>query len=128
MVYQKPHTNYWRTYQKRLQRDAWRRYYLSRLPLLSIYACGVFIALFIIFYGGSWIFAYLNRTELRSERGRHHEEKRPQKWARRDVTTLTPLMDVSEPSEDESVPEGTIPITASLDLAIYTQSLTSDSD
>lgn len=33
---------------------------------------------------------------------------------------------VSEQSEEESVPEGTIPITASLDLAIYTQSLTSD--
>ncbi len=33
---------------------------------------------------------------------------------------------VSEQSEEETVSEGTIPITASLDLAIYTQSLTSD--
>jgi len=33
---------------------------------------------------------------------------------------------VTEQSEEETVPEGTTPITASLNLAIYTQSLTSD--
>lgn len=33
---------------------------------------------------------------------------------------------VSEPSEEEGVSEGTISVVASLDLAIYTQSLTSD--
>ena len=33
---------------------------------------------------------------------------------------------VTKQSEEESVPEGTIPITASLGLAIYTQSTTSD--
>jgi len=33
---------------------------------------------------------------------------------------------VSEQSEEENVPDGTIPVTASLDMAIYARSLTSD--
>ena len=33
---------------------------------------------------------------------------------------------VTEDSEEESIPEGTIAVTASLDLAIYTQTMTSD--
>ncbi|MBW1801116.1 MAG: hypothetical protein JRJ85_10355 [Deltaproteobacteria bacterium] len=67
---------------------------------MSIYACGVFITLVIIFYGGTWIFAHLNRTDSGSERGRHHEETRPQKWTKEDITPLTRLMDVNTPSED----------------------------
>lgn len=49
----------WREYQRRLKRDARKRYYLSRLPCLWLYGMGAFAVLAFMSYAGSKILAGL---------------------------------------------------------------------
>ncbi|MFH1349546.1 MAG: penicillin-binding transpeptidase domain-containing protein [Pseudomonadota bacterium] len=53
----------WWEYQKRIKGTARRRYLLRRLPKLGLCAGSAFLVLTLILYGGSWIFAHLERGE-----------------------------------------------------------------
>lgn len=52
----------WKKYQKRLKRKDKIQHLLQRIPVLGIYAGGVFLVIAIIIFSGSWLNAHLRDT------------------------------------------------------------------
>ncbi|MBW2136829.1 MAG: hypothetical protein JRH06_04655 [Deltaproteobacteria bacterium] len=77
----------WREYQRKLKRDARKRYYLSRLPCLWLYGMGAFVVLVFMSYTGSKIFARLDEEAevLSSPVVTEREERAPEPITKRDL-------------------------------------------
>lgn len=78
----------WREYQKRIQRIARRKYLLRRLPRLGLYGGISFLIMVIIFYGGSWIFAHLERGEISNAGKDKKREIWPKSLKKKDLPSL----------------------------------------
>ncbi|MFH1934037.1 MAG: hypothetical protein ABIN18_21005 [Pseudomonadota bacterium] len=54
----------WRDYQKRLKRDARRKYLQKNLPALVLYSAVSFLVLVFVFCLGSWIIGHLSQASI----------------------------------------------------------------
>lgn len=98
MIERGANLNTWQDYQNRLRKIARRKYYLSRVPRLGIYASGSFLILAIIFYTGSWIFAHLEQTGQRPPEKEKRENICPEKLAKGDLPGILREMNIDIPS------------------------------
>lgn len=69
----------WQSYQRKLKRKEKRKSFFQRLPLLGMYACGGFLALALVVFTGSWLYAHLkdnirDRKEYKIKQVENEEE------------------------------------------------------
>ncbi len=98
MIERGDNLNTWRDYQNRLRKISRRKYYLSRIPRLGIYASGSFLIIAIIFYTGSWIFAHLEQSDKRPPPSGKRENIRPDKLSKGDLPSILRGMNINLPS------------------------------
>ena len=78
----------WKNYQKRLKKFEKRRSFFSRLQLIMIYGgCCLFIVA-VIFFSGSWIYAYLSDIDSYSEKNMGISEPVSHRIARAELPSI----------------------------------------
>ena len=77
----------WRYYQKRLKRDARRKYLQKNLPALVLYSAGSFLALVFVFCLGSWVIGHLSQAIINPSDTKKQSDvalkKQPKKYTQR---------------------------------------------
>jgi len=81
----------WRDYQRKLSKQARRRYYLRRLPWFGLWSGTGALMLIILFYSVSWLSAHFDDKPWRPEK---QVPKEPPKLAKKDLPTILDPLDM----------------------------------
>jgi peptidoglycan glycosyltransferase len=112
----------WRDYQKRLKRDARRKYLQKNLPTLVLYSAASFLTLVFVLGLGSWILGHLSQASLNPSDTKAQSSSAQKKPPTKDPADLLKELDLdSAQLRDHFVVEKGgehFDITSSLDLAL----------
>ena len=112
----------WRDYQKRLKRDARRKYLQKNLPTLVLYSAASFLTLVFVLGLGSWILGHLSQASLNPSDTKAQSSNAQKKPPTKDPADLLKELDLgSAQLRDHFVVEKGgehFDITSSLDLAL----------
>ena len=94
--------NNWRDYQEILRRNAKQRYLIRRLPRLGLYGGTAFLMLLVIFYAGSWLFAFLGhdyQPPLPEEKEKKKKDTWPENLTKKDLPDFLNHLNLDFPPE-----------------------------